>query len=483
MAPSPAPPTHFGRYEVQQEIGAGSMGVVYRCRDPRLERTVAIKVLRASQFLTPVETAQYEARFRHEAEAAGRLSHPRIVQIYDVAPTYLVMEYLEGRTLASLLLHGPRPSVGKALEIVADVADAVDYAHRHGIVHRDIKPANVMLLEGGGVKVMDFGVARLDSSTLTVLGTVVGSVRYMSPEQMMGDRVDGRADVFSLAAVAYEMLTGQAPFPGKTVTEVVSRVVRGAHVPLREADARLPEGLNAVFARAFAPRPEDRLARATELARDLRTAAGPVLDLEVGGELAASRKPPEEEPQEATVFMSSEAPALRQAVLLLESDPPGPVEVDGRKVGRTPLALELSFGRHELRVSAEGREDVVQAVELTAETPFQSLGVTLSAASAAEPRAQELVAFGPGVVPPRRIAGELPLYPEAARAFELEGMVEVELTIDGRGRSRGIRLRKSAGALLDEAMLRAVAGWRFAPALARGTPAQVRLLVRHLFRP
>ncbi len=191
------------------------MGVVYRCRDPRLDRTVAIKVLRESQFLTPVERAQYEARFRHEAEAAGRLSHPQIVQIYDVGPSYMVMEHLEGRTLASLLLHGPRLLVGRATEIVGLVADAIDCAHRHGIVHRDIKPANVMLLADGGVKVMDFGVARLDSSTLTVLGTVVGSVRYMSPEQMMGDRVDGRADVFSLAAVAYEMLTRAGAVSGQ----------------------------------------------------------------------------------------------------------------------------------------------------------------------------------------------------------------------------------------------------------------------------
>ncbi len=458
MAPSPVPPTHFGRYEVQEEIGAGSMGVVYRCRDPRLERTVAIKVLRESQFLTPVERAQYEARFRHEAEAAGRLSHPQIVQIFDVGASYMVMEHLEGRTLASLLKYGPRLLVGRAAEIVSLVADAIEHAHRHGIIHRDIKPANVMLLAGGGVKVMDFGVARLDSSTLTVLGTVVGSVRYMSPEQMMGDRVDGRADVFSLAAVAYEMLTGQAPFPGKTVTEVVSRVVRGAHVPLREADARMPEALNAVFSRALTAKPEARVARASEFARDLRAAAGPVLELEVGGELAAAQRVPEESPEEATVFMSAESSAARQAVLLLESDPPADAEVDGRKVGRTPLALELPFGRHELRFSAEGKDVVTQAVELSAERPFQALGVTLPTATDGEPRVGELVAFGPGIVPPRRIVGALPLYPEAARALGLEGLVEVELTIDGQGRSHAVGLRKSAGALLDEAMLQAVAG-------------------------
>ena len=481
MPPPPPRPSHFGRYEVEDEIGTGSTGVVYRCRDPRLNRTVAIKVLRESQFLTPVERAQYEARFRHEAEAAGRLSHPEIVQIFDVGPSYLVMEHLEGRTLAELLRSGPRPSVRRACEIIGRIAEAIDYAHRHGIVHRDLKPANVMLAEGGGVKVMDFGVARLDSSTLTVLGTVVGSIRYMSPEQMMGDRVDGRADVFSLAAVAYEMLTGRAPFPGQTVTEVVSRVVRGAHVPPRTADARLPEAMNDVFARAFTPKPENRLARSTEFARDLRAAAGPVLDLETGGDLIVSAPAvAKETPPEATVFMAPESKASREALLLLECDPAGDADVDGRKVGRTPLALELAFGRHEVRFSAAGREPVTETVTLSAERPFQALGVTLPTVTGA--RAGELVAFGPGVVPPRRTSGALPVYPESARAAGLEGQVVLELRIDGGGQIRGVSLRSSAGAPLDEAMLQAVAGWRFAPATARGVPVEVCLLVRHLFR-
>jgi TonB family protein len=481
MPPSAPRPSHFGRYEVEEEIGAGSMGVVYRCRDPRLGRRVAIKVLREPQFLTPVERAQYEARFRHEAEAAGRLRHPEIVQIYDVGPSYLVMEHLEGRTLAALLESGPRPSVRRSCEIVGRVAEAIEYAHRHGIVHRDLTPANVMLTAGGALKVMDFGVARLDSSTLTVLGTVVGSVRYMSPEQMMGERVDGRADVFSLAAIAYELLTGQPPFPGKTVTEVVSRVVKGAHVPPRNVDPRLPEALNDVFARAFTPMPENRLARSTEFARDLRAAAGPVLDLEAGGPAPVTAPGEAKEAlPEATVFMAPEGKAAREALLLLECDPAGDAEVDGRKVGRTPLALELAFGRHEVRFSAAGREPVTEVVELLRERPFQSLGVTLPTATAA--RVGELVAFGPGVVPPRRVLGALPVYPEAARAAGLEGLVELELRIDGRGQIRGQSLKTSAGAPLDEAVLQAVAGWRFAPASARGVPVEVRLLVRHLFR-
>jgi serine/threonine protein kinase len=258
MSTEKALPAHFGRYQVLEELGSGAMGVVFLCVDPRLARPVAIKVMRESEYMTPEEREQFRERFRHEAEAAGRMSHPDIVQIYDIGPAFLVMEFLEGRSLAALMREGVAFPVRQVASIVMRVADAVDYAHRHGIIHRDIKPANIMLLNDGGVKVMDFGVARLESSTLTAVGTVVGSVRYMAPEQMMGERVDGRADVFSLAAVAYELLTGRPPFPGKTITEVVSRVVHGSHVPPRQADGRLPESLNAVFARSFAPKAPER---------------------------------------------------------------------------------------------------------------------------------------------------------------------------------------------------------------------------------
>ena len=234
-------PTFFGRYQVLEELGSGAMGVVYLCVDPRLARPVAVKVIRESEHMTPAEKEQFLARFRHEAEAAGRLNHPGIVQIYDIGPSYLVMEYLDGKALSTVMKAGHAGTVQEVCSIVLQVSDAIDYAHKHGIVHRDIKPANIMMMDDGGVKVMDFGVARLESSTLTVAGTVVGSVRYMAPEQMMGERVDARADVFSLGAVAYEMLTGRAPFPGKTITEVVGQVVHGAYVPPRQVDERLPE--------------------------------------------------------------------------------------------------------------------------------------------------------------------------------------------------------------------------------------------------
>jgi predicted Ser/Thr protein kinase len=366
-------PTYFGRYQVLEELGSGAMGVVYLCVDPRLARPVAVKVIRESEHMTPAEKTQFLARFRNEAEAAGRLNHPGIVQIYDIGPSYLVMEYLDGKALSTILKAGQAYTVQEVCSIVLQVADAVDYAHKHGIVHRDIKPANIMMMDDGGVKVMDFGVARLESSTLTVAGTVVGSVRYMAPEQMMGEQVDARADVFSLGAVGYEMLTGRAPFPGKTITEVVGQVVHGHYVPPRQVDERLPDALGNVFGGAFAVRPDDRYPSAMDFARDLYIASEPVLDLQIGedpdpagaAEVRTTLMAPNATPPATTITRSVRAPGEgtdggREGLILVDSDPRGAeVFLDGKPVGTTPVeGAEVSFGRHVLRIEARGRGPV-----------------------------------------------------------------------------------------------------------------------------
>jgi TonB family protein len=498
-------PGYFGRYQVLEELGAGAMGVVYLCVDPRLTRPVAVKVLKESELMTDAEREQYRARFRHEAEAAGRLNHPDIVQVYDIGPSYIVMEFVEGETVQGMLRRGAVLAVRQIASLVLRVADAVDYAHRNGIVHRDIKPGNVMVASDGGVKVMDFGVARLESSTLTAVGTVVGSVRYMAPEQMMGEHVDGRADVFSLGAVAYELLTGRPPFPGKTITEVVSRVVHGAHVPPRQADARLPEPLNPVFARVFATKAVERYPRAMDFARELHEVVRPVLGLEVAHTIdpasptrveaqATMLKPVRSQMATAaagpaaptpTVLMAP-APSRREAVALLDSDPPGAaVYVDGNPVGRAPLTgLELSFGRHVVRMEAPGREAVSTEIELLREKPLKAVTFTLPmpAAGGGSVRPGELVPFGPDVTPPRRIAGALPVYPEAAREKGLEGSPLVDVWVSEKGEVINVAIVESAGAILDGALLAAVAGWRFTPPTRRGVPVSVRLTVQHLFR-
>jgi TonB family protein len=484
-------PDTFGRYQVLEELGSGAMGIVYLCVDPRLARPVAIKVLKESEFMTPADREQYHSRFRHEAEAAGRLNHPGIVQIYDIGPSYIVMEFLEGKPLNAVLREGARLTVGRIVDIVEQVGSALDYAHRHGIVHRDVKPANVMLLDDGAVKVMDFGVARLDTSNLTAVGTVVGSVRYMAPEQMMGERVDGRADVFSLAAVSYELLTGSAPFPGKTITEVVSRVVHGHHVPPREANARLPEGLDTVFARAFAPGPADRYAHAGDFVRDMRAAARPALDLEITPSTDAPRRPS----SEATT-VKGDAPTLEETLVnpvslafpegavLLESDPPGAlVHVDNKLAGRTPLpAMALPFGRHLVRMEAEGREAAVRLIDLGPERPLRMLSFALPLLGPDRRRSGRVASFAAGITPPRRIGGPSPIYPEAAADHGLEGAPVVELWVSEAGAVVNVAIVESAGPILDEALVSAVSEWRFAPALSAGVPVALRITVQHLFR-
>ncbi len=519
-------PESFGRYRVVEELGFGAMGVVYLCVDPMLARPVAVKVLKGSEQLPPDERAQYEARFRQEAEAAGRLSHPDIVQIYDIGPSWLVMEFVEGRTLQALLRSDTSLPVREVVRIVQRVADALDHAHHHGIVHRDIKPANVMLQQDGGVKVMDFGVARLDSSTLTAVGTVLGSVRYMAPEQMMGQRVDGRADVFSLAAVAYELLTGRSPYPGRTVTEVVARVVHGRHVPPREVDDRFPPQLDAVFAGAFAARPSERFLRALDFARALADVLRPVggLDIHLGGGTAAAstttdgraptRKlestrvlagepslvarvqappgpdavvdpgastrllepaPPRPSPDEAgasTRLLEATGPQLT-----VESDPPGAqVDLDGQSVGRTPLlGRPLGIGRHRLRVSAPGRRTAELEVELTAEQPVLVLTLELHA------QGPPSVNPGPGVTPPVRLSGELPRLPPEWREAGLSGRVEAEALVDAQGCVVELRLLASGGPALDAAFVECVRAWRFTPARRAGRHVAMWLRLRHEF--
>jgi TonB family protein len=517
-------PSYFGRYQVLEELGSGAMGVVYLCVDPRLARPVAVKVLKESEFMSPQEREQFHARFRHEAEAAGRLNHPGIVQIFDIGPSYIVMEYLEGQPLSASLRSGTALKVKQIVTLLQSVADAVDYAHRHGIVHRDIKPANIMMLDAGGMKVCDFGVARLESSNLTAVGTVVGSVRYMAPEQMMGEKVDGRADVFSLAAVGYELLTARAPFPGKSITEVVARVVHGSHIPPREVDARLPEALNVVFAKAFAPRPERRYNQALDFSRDVASVLLPFQELEIAhrgeahsptriesqattvkgpapvppgttvrGAAGLAPPPPPPTPEEAATSVFTAAPVApgpaglhREGVLILDSDPAGAqVFVDSKPVGRAPLEwVDVAFGRHLVRMELAGRESVSTTIEVRPERPLKVVTFTLPlpGPGSGMVRPGQLVTFGPDVQPPARIAGSVPGYPKAARERGLEGTPVVEVWVSETGEVFNTAILESAGDVLDKALLTAVTRWRFAPATLRGVPVSVRISVQHHFR-
>ncbi|MCX7893517.1 MAG: serine/threonine protein kinase [Burkholderiales bacterium] len=266
----------LGRYEVLAEVGRGAMGVVYRARDPVLDRVVAVKTI-----IVPAdaaERAEYEARFFQEAKAAGSLNHPAIVTVYDAGNAgdvaYIAMEYVDGTELRDLATGGARIPVGRALHIAAQVADGLAFAHERGIVHRDVKPANIMVTADARAKIMDFGIARVRASDVeTKTGTTLGSPRYMSPEQVLGRRADARSDIFSLGVVLYELLAGAPPFSGEDVSSLMYAVVHAEAPPPSRLNPDVPPMLDLVVAKALAKVPQERYRDASELAADLRACA------------------------------------------------------------------------------------------------------------------------------------------------------------------------------------------------------------------
>ncbi|QQS13613.1 MAG: serine/threonine protein kinase [Rhodospirillales bacterium] len=234
MAQAPAP-ARIGRYVVESTIGRGAMGVIYRAHDPMIDRPVALKIMRAD-LLEGDERRDYVERFQREAQAAGRCAHANIVAVYDFAlhedNPYLAMEFVDGRNLGEIIERGRPMAADRAGAIVRQMLDALACAHGQGVVHRDIKPPNVMLTADGRVKVADFGISRIGGSSLTQAGALIGTPNYMSPEQCRGEAVDARSDLFSTAAVLYELLTGELPFPGRNFHEIAHLLQNGAPVPL-----------------------------------------------------------------------------------------------------------------------------------------------------------------------------------------------------------------------------------------------------------
>ncbi len=270
-------PKTYGKYQIRHLIGKGSMGVVYEAFDPVIERRVAVKVIRQDDF-GATQGADLIARLKREAQAAGRLNHPGIVSIYDFGEettpdagcvAFIAMELIEGRELKQQLDAGQRCTPQQAVHIVSAVLAALQHAHERGVTHRDIKPANVMLLADGGVKLADFGVARIEASELTQAGTIIGTPMYMSPEQILGLPVDGRSDLFSCGVLLYELLTATKPFTGSVAT-VIRQVLEVDPPPPSHADATLGPRWDALMRRALAKKPEQRFASAREMAAALQ---------------------------------------------------------------------------------------------------------------------------------------------------------------------------------------------------------------------
>jgi serine/threonine-protein kinase len=265
----------IGRYEVLAEVSRGGMGIVYRARDPLIDRIVAIKTI--GMGMSRQESEVFDKRFDLEARSAGGLNHPNIVTIHDMGRSddgaYIAMEFLEGRSLRDILDSGVVLEPARVAQIAVQIADGLAYAHEHGVIHCDIKPANIVLLTSGRVKITDFGIARLPTGSRTFTGQVVGSPRYISPEQILGRKVDARSDVFSLGAVLYEMLTGVPPFGGGELDEILFQVINDNPQPPSHRNAAIPAAFDAITERALAKAPADRYASATQMAADLRKLA------------------------------------------------------------------------------------------------------------------------------------------------------------------------------------------------------------------
>ncbi len=265
----------LGRYEIQKQLGKGAMGIVYLGKDPRINRTTAIKTFRFGDDLGPEEAEKLKEKFFREAESAGTLSHPNIVTIYDAGDeqdlAFIAMEFLEGSDLEKYIKKDNLLPIKKVMNFVADVADGLDYAHEKGIVHRDIKPANIMLIKNDIIKITDFGIARITATSQTQTGVVKGTPFYMSPEQFSGEKVDGRSDIFSLGTMLYQMLTGTLPFQGDSPPALMHQIMNVKHKNPRTINPKIYKPLVTIIDKALQKERDKRYQHAMQMANHLRT--------------------------------------------------------------------------------------------------------------------------------------------------------------------------------------------------------------------
>ncbi len=324
-----------GKYEARRTLGAGAMGTVVEAFDRMIERRVAVKLVKLPEG-GDAESQEAHARFRREAQAAGRLSHPNIVGVYDYGENadtaWIVMEMVEGGSLKSIIDRGDRMPVAEVVRLMDQILAALAYSHGRGVVHRDIKPANIMLAGDRSVKIADFGIARIENSSMTQVGTVMGTPAYMAPEQLRGEPVDARADIWAAGVVLYQLLTGEKPFEGN-YTALMHRVLNTDPPPPSQLAVSAPRGFDGVLARALAKRPDDRFPTATAFAEAIRAAgggaaeptgfgfvgAGPLPGLDDATMVAAPARapvpPPAPPPPPATPARSGPSPVLIGGVL------------------------------------------------------------------------------------------------------------------------------------------------------------------------
>ncbi|NTV96045.1 MAG: protein kinase, partial [Thiobacillus sp.] len=329
-------PEQLGKYKIVRTLGKGAMGIVYEGFDPVIERTVAIKTIRMDE-LDESEAEEHSRRFRVEAKAAGKLNHPNIVGIYDYGEeqnlAYIVMEYVQGKELKSYLDSGQRFPVKQIVNIMTQLLEALGYSHARGVIHRDIKPANLFITEDGTVKLGDFGIARIDSTHKTHAGTVLGTPSYMSPEQIKGESVDNRSDLYSSGVILYQFLTGEKPFSGSMVA-VMHKVLTEAPARPSSINPQVTAKMEQVVAKAMAKEPDDRYANAREFIEDLRAAAGP--------------EPAEDDAEATRIIDMTEFRAAAAAAAADKTGRTAAADATGQTAGTANLAeseIEIEFWR------------------------------------------------------------------------------------------------------------------------------------------
>jgi serine/threonine protein kinase len=435
----------IGKFEIRREIGRGAMGVVYEGYDPSIKRIVALKTIRSE--LSGGDPASVIARFRREAQAAGRLNHPNIVSIYDFGDDngvwYIAMEFVQGRELKECFESNERFKMADIVRIMSQILNALDYSHRQGVIHRDIKPANIFLLSDGSVKVADFGIAHIESSNLTQVGTVMGTPSYMSPEQIMGLPVDGRSDLFSAGVVLYQFLTGERPFAGSAAT-TMQKVLKEDPLPPSTLNVQLPPAMDAVVRKALAKRADERFQTAQEFADAIRAAA-PATTAPVAAVTPAGHSDP-------TIIAAGNATAAKAAASANRdaAQPPTAATVPAKASPSLVLPLVV----------------VAAAIAVGAGAWFVYHRQTTDAAGAAQaPPSQAPMATGapppvpPPSIPPGRAATAAPKPEPGTLVISAVGLIDPSdpryqsdktlLQSDLRADSKSQLVAKAAGFLLD----------------------------------
>jgi len=405
MAGGTTKPT-LGRYEIEKELGRGAMGVVYLGRDPKINRMVAIKTMMLEEGADGESTKSIKERFFREAESAGTLNHPNIVRIFDAGDendvAYIAMELLDGHDLVKYGQKDGLLPVEKALEYVSIVADALDYAHAQGIVHRDIKPANIMLLKDGSIRVADFGIARITSSSKTATGTVMGTPSYMSPEQVAGKKVDGRSDLFSLAVALFELTTGEKPFKGGDgIGTLLFQIANDPHPDISGVKAGLPPALRAVVDKGLAKNPDERFQRGSEFAAALRAV--------MKGETPIAASKPAPAPAPATPAPAPVPAPVNEASITSEITRPVPAPA--------PKPVRADVTGPIIPITAPKRADATGPIIPLAPSPAKT--------ATAPAQSEKTVLIGPDITIPglndmAKPAGPMPASPSDFTTMEIE---------------------------------------------------------------